>query len=108
MREDATKGDRGADERVEFFVSADSELQVAGGDALDFEVLGGVLGTKLASRRLGRGWVTHSCELENFSGQVFEDGGNVDGSLGSNAHLILGVVLQETLDTTAGELKNGC
>jgi hypothetical protein len=49
--------------------------------------------------------MTHSCELEDFSGQVFEDGGNVDGSLGSNAHLILGVVLQETLDTTARELK---
>jgi len=52
--------------------------------------------------------MTHSCELENFGGQVFEDGGNVDGSLGSNAHLILGVVLQETLDTTAGELENRC
>lgn len=49
--------------------------------------------------------MTHSCELKDFSGQVFEDGGNVDGSLGSNAHLILGVVLQETLDTTARELK---
>ena len=52
--------------------------------------------------------MTHSCELEDFSGQVFEDGGYVDSSLGSNAHLILGVVLQETLDTTTWELKNGC
>jgi hypothetical protein len=52
--------------------------------------------------------MTHSCKLENFGGQVFEDGGNVDGSLGSNAHLILGVVLQETLDTTAGELEYRC
>lgn len=50
--------------------------------------------------------MTHSCELEDFSGQVFEDSGNIDGSLGSNTHLILGVVLQETLDTTAGELEN--
>ena len=48
--------------------------------------------------------MTHSCELENFSSQVFENGGNVDGSLGSHAHFVLGVVLQETLDTTAGEL----
>jgi hypothetical protein len=43
VREDTTKGNRGADERVEFFVSADSQLQVAGGNALDFEILGGVL-----------------------------------------------------------------
>ena len=52
--------------------------------------------------------MTHSCELENFSGQVFEDGGNVDGSLGTNSHLVLSVVLEETLDTTAGELKMDC
>jgi hypothetical protein len=49
--------------------------------------------------------MTHSSELKDFSGQIFEDGGNVDGSLGSNAHLVLGVVLQETLDTTAWELE---
>ena len=49
--------------------------------------------------------MTHSCELENFSGEVFEDGGNIDGGLGSNAHLVLGVILQETLDTTARELE---
>lgn len=51
----------------------------------------------------GRG-MTHSCELENFSREIFQDGGHIDGGLGSDAHLILGVVLQETLDTTAWEL----
>lgn len=49
--------------------------------------------------------MTHSCKLENFSSQVFEDSSNVDGSLGSDAHLILGIVLQETLDTTTRELE---
>ena len=49
--------------------------------------------------------MTHSCELENFSCQIFEDRGNIDGCLGSNAHLVLGVVLEETLDTTAWELE---
>jgi hypothetical protein len=47
---------------------------------------------------------THSCQLENFSGEVFEDSCDVYGGLSSNTHLVLGVVLQETLDTTAGEL----
>jgi hypothetical protein len=50
--------------------------------------------------------MTHSCELQDFSGKVFEDGSNIDGGLGSYTHLVLGVVLQETLDTTAGELGN--
>jgi hypothetical protein len=48
--------------------------------------------------------VTHSCEFEDFSGEIFEDGGNVNGCLGSNSHLVLCVVLQETLDTAAREL----
>jgi hypothetical protein len=48
--------------------------------------------------------VTHSCELEDFGGEIFEDGGNVNSCLGSNSHLVLCVVLQEALDTTAGEL----
>ena len=43
MWEDTTKGDRCADERIEFFVSADGELQVAGGNTLDFEILFGIL-----------------------------------------------------------------
>lgn len=35
------------------------------GDTLDFEILGGVSG-----------------EFENFGGQVFEDGGDIDGGCG--------------------------
>jgi len=85
---DTSEGDGCADEGIEFFVSTDGELKVARGDTLDFEILCGI-----------------SCKLEDFSGEIFENGGNVDCSLGTNAHLILGVVLQETLDTTAGELK---
>lgn len=49
--------------------------------------------------------MTHACELENLSSEILEDGGNVDGSLGANTHLVLGVCLEETLDTTAGELE---
>jgi hypothetical protein len=48
MWENTTKSNGGADERVEFFVSANGELQVTRGDALDFEILGSVLGNKLA------------------------------------------------------------
>lgn len=61
---------------------------MAGCDALDLQVLGGV-----------------SSEFEHFGGEVFKDGSDVDGGLGANAHLLLGVVLQETLDATAWELR---
>lgn len=49
---------------------------------------------------------TYASKLEDFGSQILEHGGNVDGSLGTDAHLVLGVVLEETLDTTAGELRN--
>lgn len=45
MREDTTEGDGGPDESVEFLITADGELQVARRDALDLEILGGVLQT---------------------------------------------------------------
>jgi len=78
---------------------------MARGDTLDFEVLGCVAG-----------------EFEDFGSEVFEDCGYVDGgwdimlacagrsergsrlTLCAYAHLVLGVVLEETLDSTAREL----
>ncbi len=51
-------------------------------------------------------WVvgTYACKFENFSGQILEDRSDIDSSLGADAHLVLGVLLEETLDTTAREL----
>lgn len=51
--------------------------------------------------------MTHSCKLEHFSGQVFENSCDIDGCLGADSHFVLGVVLQETLDTSTGELAEG-
>lgn len=107
VRQYASEGDGGADQGVQLLVAADGELQVAGRDALDLEVLGGVLWTVLV---IGWGkWVNcvaYSCQLEDFGCEVLENGGHVDGGLGADAHLVLGVVLEETLDATAGELEN--
>jgi len=86
--QNTSKGDGGTDQGIEFFVTPDGELEMAGSDALDLEILGGV-----------------SCKLEDFGSQIFEDCSHIDGSLGPNAHLVLGIVLEETLDTTAGELE---
>lgn len=53
MWEDTAEGDGGADEGVEFFVTADGELEMARCDALDFEILGGVLGRYQHMKTLG-------------------------------------------------------
>lgn len=90
MGQDTTKGDSGTDQGIQLFVTADGELEMAGSDALDLEILGSV-----------------SCKFEDFGGQVLEDGGDIDSSFGTNPHLVLGVGLEETLDTTARELKTG-
>lgn len=62
MRQDTSKSNRSANQRIQFLISSDGELEMAGGDALDFQVFGGVAG-----------------EFEDFGGEVFKDGGDVDG-----------------------------
>lgn len=49
--------------------------------------------------------MTHACQLEDFGSQILENGGDIDGCLGANTHFVLGVRLEETLDTTTWELK---
>lgn len=60
---------------------------------------------------MGANWMsqgereTYACQFQNFRSKVFENSGNIDGSLGTDAHLVLSVLLQETLHTTTGELR---
>ena len=89
VREYTTEGDGRTDECVKLFVTPDRELQVAWCDALDLEILGCVAG-----------------EFEDFGGKVFENCGDVDGGFRSDAHLVLGLRLEETLDTSAGKLMS--
>lgn len=49
---------------------------------------------------------TYACKLKNFSSQILEHSGDVDGSFGADAHLVLGVRLEKPLDTTAGKLQS--
>ena len=56
-------------------------------NTLDFQVLGGI-----------------TRQLKHFGGQVFKDGGQVDGGFGTNAGLLAGDVAQVALYTTAREL----
>jgi hypothetical protein len=90
VRQNTTKGNRGVNKSIKLLVTSDSELQVSGCNALDLEILGGI-----------------ACQFENFGGQVFQHCCDVDGSFGADAHLVLGLRLEETLDTTAGELVRG-
>ena len=41
---------------------------------------------------------TYACKLKDFGSQILEDGGDIDSCLGTNTHLVLCVLLQETLD----------
>lgn len=89
VRDHTTTGNGGVDEGVELLVSADSELEMARRDTLDLEILGGV-----------------TSKLENLGGEVLKDGSTVDGSSGSNTTVGLDALLQESVDTTDGELES--
>ena len=86
--EDTTGGDGdGAEELGELFVVADRELDVAGHDAGLLVVPGRVAG-----------------ELENFSGEVLQDGGEVHGGTGTDAGGVL-ARLEVARDAADGELE---
>ena len=55
MWEDTTKSDGGTDEGVELLITTNGELKVTWGDALDLEVLGGVLFDMISKLGLGKG-----------------------------------------------------
>ena len=80
-------GDAG-EQLVQLLVVTDGELEMTGDDPALLVVTGGV-----------------SCQLEDLSGQVFHDGGQVHWGTGTDA---LGVVAfpQKTVDTSNGELKS--
>ena len=84
--EDTTLGDGDvAEQLVQLLVVADGELEMAGDDTGLLVVARSVAG-----------------QLEDFSREVLKDGGEVDGSTGTDT---LGVVAlaEQTVDTTDGE-----
>jgi hypothetical protein len=86
--QDTTGGDGGGREQfVQFFVVADRQLDVTGGDARTFVVTGGVTG-----------------QFEDFGAQVFEDGGHVDGGTTTDTFGVA-TFFQVTGDTSDWELQ---
>lgn len=55
VREDTSKSDGGADQGIQFFVAADGELEMAGCDTLDLQVLGSILWREYRVSRTARG-----------------------------------------------------
>ena len=90
VRNDTTSGNGSLDESIQLFVTPNGQLQVTRRDTLDLEILAGV-----------------SSQLEDFGGQVLQDSRSVDRSSGSDTVSLVNGVLQETVNTTDGELKTG-
>ena len=76
------------EEFVEFLVITDGELEMTGDDPGLLVVTGGV-----------------TCQLENLSGQVFHDGGEVDWGTSTDALTIVSLA-EMTVDTSNWELKS--
>ena len=63
--------------------------------------------SQTATKRSGNaGNKTYPRELKNLGGKVLQHGSDVDSCLRADAHLILGVLLEEALHTAARELKD--
>ena len=87
--EDTTLSDGDTREKlVQLLVITDGELKMTGDDSRLLVVTGGV-----------------ASQLEDLSGEVLEDGRQVDGGTGANALSVVSLA-QESVDTTNGELKS--
>lgn len=83
-----TTGNSGLNEAVEFFVTSNSELKMAGSNSLDLERAASV-----------------SCEFKNLSGEVLKNSGSVDCRCSTNSVVGLDSGLQESMNTSNRELK---
>ena len=88
VRDHSTPGDGGLDQRVELLVTADRELEMARRDTLHLKVLAGVPG-----------------ELEDLGREVLQYCRRVDRGRCTDPLALLDRVLEETVDTTDGELS---
>ena len=90
VRQNTTLGNGDvAQELVQLLIVSDGELEVAGNDTRLLVVTGSV-----------------ASQLENFSGEVLEDGGQVDGGTGTDTLSVV-ALSQKTVDTTNGERETG-
>ena len=88
MGNHTTAGNGCLDERVQFLVSPDGQLQVPGSDALHFQILRCV-----------------PCKLKYLSRQVLQDRRSIDSRSGTNTLLVRDSALEKTVDTSDGELQ---
>ena len=86
--DNTTTGDGGLDQVVQFFVTANGELQVTGGDALHAEIAGSVSG-----------------QLENLGAQVLQNGGHVNSGVGADATFLVHTNFDVSVDAANRELK---
>lgn len=88
--ENTTLGDGDVTQKlVQLLIVTDGELQVTGDDTGLLVVAGGV-----------------TSQLENLSGEVLENGGEVDGGTGTDTLSVVALA-EKTVDTTNGEGQTG-
>ena len=85
--DDTTAGNGSLDQCVELLISADSQLQVAGSDAFDLEVLACV-----------------ACKFEHLSGQILKNSGGVHSGSGTDTAVACDTSLEEPVNAADGEL----
>merc|ERR1712186_271190 len=87
--EDSALGDGNSGEQlVQLLVVPDGQLEVTGNDSGLLVVTGSVAG-----------------QLQDLSGEVLHDGGQIDGGSGTNTGGVV-TLPQETVDTAHGELES--
>ena len=103
---DTTTSNGSANQLVQFLVTANRKLQVTRGDTLDTEVFGCVtykVGLKIETSPGKR--VSPTRKFQDLSSKVFKNGRGIDSCLRTDTNVVLGPILQVTVNTANWELK---
>ena len=89
VRDHTTASNSCLDKSVELLVYTDSQLKVAGSDAVDFKVVAGV-----------------ASKFQDLSSEVFKDCGRIDSCCGAHSAAGIKPLLKVSVDATNGELRS--
>ena len=88
VRNNTTTSNGGLNQGIKLLVTSDSQLNVARRDSLSLKIFASI-----------------TCEFQNLSGQILENGSSVDSGSGSDTAIGLYSALQESVDSSDRELR---
>lgn len=114
MRDDSSTSNRRLNQSVEFLVSSDRKMKMAGSDSLHFQILRGIASQLehlipyyiIISYINDNRFLNQLKSRSDLSGKILKDGSRIDGGSRSDTTVRCGPLLEESMDSSHRELES--